>query len=94
MIPAKEKAKELVDKYLRTYPIYDNPRVTISYTTNEAKQCALIAVDEILNNVYRTPFRFTAVSSDELYRINEECKHSLNMNILFLNSVKQEIELL
>ena len=46
----KEKAKELVNKYLRTYPIYDNPTVVISYTNNEAKQCALIAVDEIINN--------------------------------------------
>ena len=41
----KEKAEELVNKYLRTYPIYDNPTVVISYTTNEAKQCALIAVE-------------------------------------------------
>jgi len=46
----KEKAEELVNKYLRTYPIYDNPTVVISYTYNEAKQCALIAVDELLNN--------------------------------------------
>jgi hypothetical protein len=45
----REKAKELVDKYLRTYPIYNNPTVVISYTHNEAKQCALIAVDEILD---------------------------------------------
>jgi hypothetical protein len=45
----KEKAIELVDKYLRTYPIGINPTVTISYTTNEAKQCALIAVDEIID---------------------------------------------
>ena len=41
----KYKAKELVNKYLRTYPIYDNPTVVISYTHNEAKQCALIAVE-------------------------------------------------
>jgi hypothetical protein len=45
----KEKAKELVSKYLRTYPIYNNPTVVISYTHNEAKQCALIAIDEIIN---------------------------------------------
>ena len=44
----QEKAEELVNKYLRTYPIYDNPTVVISYTHNEAKQCALIAVDEII----------------------------------------------
>lgn len=43
-----DKAKELIDKYLRTYPIYDNPTVVISYTYNEAKQCALIAVDEVI----------------------------------------------
>ena len=48
----KEKCKELVNKYLRTYPIYDNPTVVISYTYNEAKQCALIAVDEVLSIRY------------------------------------------
>jgi hypothetical protein len=47
----KDKAKELVNKYLRTYPIYDNPTVVISYTNNEAKQCALIAVDELIKQV-------------------------------------------
>jgi hypothetical protein len=47
----KEKAEELVNKYLRTYPIYDNPTVVISYTNNEAKQCALIAVDEIIKAI-------------------------------------------
>ena len=49
----KEKAKELVSKYLRTYPIYNNPTVVISYTHNEAKQCALISVDEL---IYETQF--------------------------------------
>jgi len=48
----KEKAEELVNKYLRTYPIYNNPTVVISYTHNEAKQCALIAVDEIIKVAY------------------------------------------
>jgi hypothetical protein len=48
----KQKAIELVSKYLRTYPIYNNPTVVISYTHNEAKQCALIAVDEILKIIH------------------------------------------
>jgi len=48
----KEKAKELVEKFLRTYPIYDNPTVVISYTYNEAKECALISVDEMLSLRY------------------------------------------
>jgi len=47
----KEKAIELISKYLRTYPIYNNPTVVISYTHNEAKQCALIAIDEIRDNL-------------------------------------------
>jgi len=44
----KEKAKELVDKYLtmeNTLNIIDLPYLEMS------KQCALIAVDEIINNV-------------------------------------------
>ena len=49
----KEKAIELVNKYLRTYPIYDNPTVVISYTYNEAKQCALISVNEIIKALRR-----------------------------------------
>lgn len=37
----KEKAKELFDEYFKlTHPFYD---------IDKAKQCALIAVDEILN---------------------------------------------
>ena len=45
MIP-KLKAKELVDKF-SAVPLLD------SY---EAKQCALIAVEEILNTLYSIPF--------------------------------------
>jgi hypothetical protein len=48
----KEEARELVNKYLRTYPIYDNPTVVISYTNNEAKSCALIAVEMVILNCY------------------------------------------
>ena len=44
---AQDKAKELVNKYLQ---IYDG-RVP------QAKQCALIAVDEILNNYYKNHFQ-------------------------------------
>jgi hypothetical protein len=55
----KEKAEELVNKYLRTYPIYDNPTVVISYTNTEAKSCALIAVDEILKITWVDKFLIT-----------------------------------
>jgi hypothetical protein len=53
---AKEKAKELVDKYLRIEDAtlfywnayYDQRRVDDEVFTH-AKKCALIAVDEVLN---------------------------------------------
>lgn len=47
MTPAKEKAKELVDKYAKVY--YD---LEYDYCDDRDKQCALIAVDEILNLDY------------------------------------------
>jgi hypothetical protein len=51
----KEKAKELVDKFYQRFPLKMNVITTrgdLSWeydSWNEAKQCALIAVDEILN---------------------------------------------
>ena len=45
----KEKAKELVDefdKYSRIYPSFDGGGFNL---VNDAKQCALISVNEILN---------------------------------------------
>ena len=51
---AKEKAKELVDKFKnidkRIYDINPDYFDLFILTQNEAKQCALIAVDEILNS--------------------------------------------
>jgi hypothetical protein len=65
----KEKAEELFKKYLRTYPIYDNPTVTISYTTNEAKQCALIAVDEILKYCHFDDIRYWQEVKKEIEKL-------------------------
>ena len=49
----KEKAKELVDKFYQQAPLED-----IKFYSNDvmAKDCALIAVDEILqsNNLYNS----------------------------------------
>ena len=48
MKDAKEKAKELVDKMLES--LYDNGSLSFKRILFEkAKQCALIAVDEILS---------------------------------------------
>jgi hypothetical protein len=58
----KEKAKELVDKFYQRFPLKMNVITTrgdLSWeydSWNEAKQCAIIAVDEILNNDGFTQF--------------------------------------
>jgi hypothetical protein len=45
----QEKAKELANKFLRTYKVSLYPPFTKA--SDEAKQCALIAVDEIIKNM-------------------------------------------
>jgi len=48
MITAKEKAKELVNKMLES--LYDNGSLSFKRILyDKAKQCALIAVDEIMS---------------------------------------------
>jgi hypothetical protein len=44
----QEKAKELCNKFLRTYKVDLYPPFNLA--SQEAKECALIAVDEILNH--------------------------------------------
>jgi hypothetical protein len=57
----KEKAKELVDKFYQRFPLKMNVITTrgdLSWeydSWKEAKQCALIAVNEILNQFTWTP---------------------------------------
>ena len=79
MIPAKEKARELVDKF-EPYVIRYTQDDVVGYLDQETpileyqKQCALIAVDEILN--YDNQF----IQTEEQFNYWKE--------------VKQEIELL
>ena len=47
----KEKAKELIDKYKKQL---DTATPTLYRPIYQAKQCALIAVDEILNLMIKT----------------------------------------
>jgi len=74
---AKEKARELVNLYYNTMNP-DSPDCNISY--NQAKQCALIAVDEILENFG------TLTEGKEHY--------AAYCTIQFYQEVKQEIQLL
>ena len=75
MTPAKEKAQELVKKFAKKS---NNLRQRTDW--NYDKQCALIAVDEILNN-------FGSSVEDKTHY----CSYS---TIQYYQEVKQEIELL
>jgi hypothetical protein len=70
----KEKAEELIDKF-ENYSFMDIDKKISSF--NSAKQCALIAVDEILEEFDHFPF------NDDEYLTN---------NRQYWEQVKQEIE--
>jgi len=77
----KEKATELVDKYInidkRIYDINPDYFDLFLLTQSEAKQCALIAVNEITASIPTKP------STNETERIDA---------IMYWINVKQEIE--
>ena len=92
----KEKAKELVDKFYQTTPNdtwIDEPlgEFTKTYTAwGQAKQCALIAVDEILNS---SPLEPNFADWDDCggefrYWYDAQKTHAF----YFWKEVKQEIE--
>lgn len=75
---ARLKAKELVDKYYYLFSIeLEN---TIDY--RQAKQCSLIAVDEILEVI---PNEVLDIWKGETYM-------ALNENVSYWEQVKQEIK--
>ena len=71
----KEKAKELVDKFYQTFPLTMDLITTIrdlswEYDSwNEAKQCALIAVNEvILANPHSNPLNTDVYSTMDYWQ--------------------------
>jgi hypothetical protein len=60
---AKDKAKELVDKFLQYTPAEEE------YEYPYAKQCALIAVDEILLNCYEVMKPFWEEVKQEIEKL-------------------------
>lgn len=63
----KDKAKELVDKY--------DEMLTYLESKSKAKQCALIAVDEVLNDDWYIP-SFDEITERKKYW--EQVKHEIN----------------
>jgi hypothetical protein len=54
---SKEKAKELWTDFLGCLIRTSNTYTDNGFIEEQAKQCALIAVDEILNNYYKNHFQ-------------------------------------
>ena len=80
-INSSQKAKELFDKYFdMKWQTYSNRKSSIkSMTKNAAKQCAILNVEELINE--RLDFR-------------EEATKFNNERIKFLQEVKKEIGLI
>ena len=76
----KEKAKELVDKYYHLFSVELENTISIY----EAKQCALIAVDEILE----------AIPSEYLDECEGGTYIAINEDVEYWQQVKQEIQAL
>ena len=76
MIP-KEKAKELVDKFIPYTMEYEEGSDMLFFEDKDtAKQCALICVEEILNDTLN-PLVFEAES--EFYIYWDEVKQEINL---------------
>jgi hypothetical protein len=70
---AKEKAKELVDKFKYNTRVWNETNGWQDCSYN-AKQCALIAVDEIIQLDYNSLEYYGNLSSTEYYK---EVKHEI-----------------
>lgn len=77
MIP-KEKAKELVNKYCAYH--FEQKKGSIIIDLEKAKQCALIAVDEILNDY------------SYMQNIRNANSNQIHSQRIYWEEVKQEIE--
>ena len=74
----KLKAQELVDKFYQTTPneYFVNEPIGIKgryKSWEQAKQCALIAVDEILDMVKHTPIEF--IETDYWQEVKQEIEN-------------------
>jgi hypothetical protein len=73
---AKEKAKELVEKFMPFIAGADRYNTTLGiYDIDISKQCALIAVDEIIKVLYS--LKFGNALSDEI-EYYEQVKQEIN----------------
>ena len=69
----KEKAKDLINSYRMILMNEDTDCGNEILCTSISKQCALIAVDEILNNYYKNHFQ-TGKKIDYWLEVKQEIK--------------------
>jgi alpha-N-acetylglucosamine transferase len=84
----KEKAKELIDIYKKqvSMTIKDYSLVCKVLDIDMAKQCALIAVDEIINTEFQTVTKLLDVIQKNKIRL------VMSLNVDYWQEVKKEIE--
>jgi hypothetical protein len=84
----KEKAEELFDMML-----YNNGDEYHHCWDYVAKNCALIAVDEIIKGLGRLNVEILHTEyGDKLNEINGEIRTNYNSHVVYWNEVKKEIE--
>jgi hypothetical protein len=76
----KEKALDLIDRYYWTFGD--------GYLGQQHIQCALIAVNELINEVYNISHQYTAVYNNETKFYN----YTDSKELKFWKEVKHEIE--
>lgn len=77
MSSPKEKAKELVEKFLSPTKVYHEHLGWVNYL-DSAKECALIAVDEILNNFGLTTNGQTFFTEHRAVQFYQEVKQEIS----------------
>lgn len=85
---SKEKAEELIQKYLVVY----KDTVIGEFYFNRAKECALIAVDEVKESSKLMPYTFTFEDYDDVDKLKASVRAEIESFNMYWNEVKQEIE--
>jgi predicted proteasome-type protease len=101
MSKAKQKAQELVDRFKFNADAYtcfsvlenDIPvNISLSLKNAHAKQCALVAVDEILNANKEVMYSIDFVEYQDALNLRAKVKSETEIFVYYWQEVKQEIQ--
>jgi len=100
MSKAKQKAQELVDRFkfnadaytwVSVLGNYIPVNITLSLKNSHAKQCALIAVDEILNANKKVMYSIDFVEYQDALNLRAKVKSETEIFVYYWKQVKKEI---